>query len=287
MNTELEHLTFNMADVTIHAVAAGPQDGPLVLLLHGYPEFWYGWRGQIAPLANAGFRVVVPDQRGYNKSSKPQDWQAYRVPCLVGDILGIANRLEHEHFMLAGHDWGGIVAWACAMEHEHRVDRLAILNAPHPSVFWKYARSHPAQIFRSWYVFFMQLPRLPEVLFEAGDFRVMKETFAKTSRPGTFSEQDFCAYSEAWRQPGAPTGMINWYRALRAAPPIGNPTIRIPVRILWGARDRFLAADLATLSLGYCLRGELTMFPDATHWLQHEEQAAVSKALEEFFAGHD
>jgi epoxide hydrolase 4 len=287
MNPELEHLTFDLADVTIHAVAAGPQDGPLVLLLHGYPEFWYGWRGQITPLGNAGFRVVVPDQRGYNRSSKPQDWRAYRVPCLVGDILGIANRLERKHFMLAGHDWGGIVAWACAIQHEDRVGRVAILNAPHPSVFWEYARTHPTQILRSWYIFFMQLPWLPEFLFEAANFRVMTETLTKTSRPGTFSEQDFCAYREAWRQPGAPTGMINWYRALRASTLTGNPTLEMPVRVLWGAQDRFLSADLAELSLRYCKRGELTMFPDATHWLQHEEQAAVSKALEEFFAGRD
>jgi epoxide hydrolase 4 len=287
MDPGLEHLTFGLADVAIHAAAAGPKDGPLVLLLHGYPEFWYGWRGQIPRLAGAGFRVIVPDQRGYNQSSKPEDWRAYRVSCLVGDILGIADRLERGRFMLAGHDWGGIVAWACAMRHEDRVGRLAILNAPHPSVFWKYARTHPAQILRSWYVFFMQLPWLPEFLFEAGNFRAMTETLVKTSRPGTFSEEDFCAYREAWGQPGAPSGMINWYRALRASAPAGNPRLEIPVRILWGARDRFLAAELAELSLRYCKRGELTVFPDATHWLQHEEQAAVSKALEEFFAAQD
>jgi epoxide hydrolase 4 len=285
MNPELEHLTFDLADVSVHAVAAGPQDGPLAILLHGFPEFWYGWRSQIMPLAKAGFRVVVPDQRGYNQSSKPKAWQAYAVPCLVGDVLGIADSLECEHFMLAGHDWGGIIAWACAMEHEDRVGRLAILNAPHPSVFWKYARTHPAQVLRSWYVFYMQLPWLPEFLFEAANFRMMTETLVKTSRPGTFSELDFEAYREAWRQAGAPAGMINWYRALRASTPSGNPTLEIPVRILWGARDHFLAPDLAERSLRHCRRGKLTVFPEATHWLQHEEAATVSNALTEFFSG--
>jgi pimeloyl-ACP methyl ester carboxylesterase len=284
MNSELEHLTFQLGEVAIHAVAAGPQDGSLIILLHGFPEFWYGWRGQIAPLASAGLRVAVPDQRGYNQSGKPQDWRSYTVPHLVDDVLGIADRLGREHFMLAGHDWGGIVAWACAMGHQDRVRRLAILNAPHPSVFWKYARTHPAQILRSWYIFFMQLPWLPEFLFEAGNFRAMTDALTKTSRPGTFSEQDFRAYREAWRQPGAPTGMINWYRALRASTAAGNPVIEIPVRILWGVLDRALSADFAELSLRYCKKGELTVFPDATHWLQHEEQAEVSHALAEFFS---
>jgi epoxide hydrolase 4 len=134
MNPELEHLTFQLADVSIHAVAAGPQDGPLIILLHGYPEFWCGWRAQtqIAPLAEAGFRVAVPDQRGYNRSSKPKDWRAYKAPRLVGDVLGIAGR----------------------------IDRLAILNAPHPSVF-KYMRTHPAQVLRSSYMLFMQRHRRP------------------------------------------------------------------------------------------------------------------------------
>jgi epoxide hydrolase 4 len=288
MNPDLEHLTFPLADVSIHAVAAGPQDGPLVILLHGFPEFWYGWRAQIGPLAEAGFRVTAPDQRGYNQSSKPKDWRAYEVPRLVGDVLGIAGRLGHNRFLLAGHDWGGIVAWACAMAHPDRIGRLAILNAPHPSVFRNYMRTHPAQVLRSYYMFFMQLPWLPEFLFKAANFRAMTAALTRTSRPGTFSEQDFEHYREAWRQPGAPTGMINWYRALRTiGKPIGNPTIELPVKILWGAQDRFLASEMAELSLGYCSKGQLTLLPEASHWLQHEEPAAVSHALKEFFAMRD
>jgi pimeloyl-ACP methyl ester carboxylesterase len=288
MNPELEHLTFQLADVSIHAVAAGPGDGPLVVLLHGYPEFWYGWLGQIASLVEAGFRVVVPDQRGYNQSSKPKDWRAYELPRLVGDVLGIAGRLGREHFLLAGHDLGGIVAWACAMAHADRIDRLAILNAPHPSVFKNYLRTHPAQVLRSSYMLFMQPPWLPEFLFKAANFRLMTATLTRTSHPGTFSEQDFEHYREAWRQPGAPAGMINWYRALPASlKHIGNPTIEIPVKILWGARDRFLASEMAEASLRYCLKGQLMLLPEAGHWLQHEKAGRVSDALKEFFAARD
>jgi pimeloyl-ACP methyl ester carboxylesterase len=285
LNAGLEHLTFHLTDVSIHAVAAGPGDGPLLVLLHGFPEFWYSWRGQILPLAEAGFRVVVPDQRGYNQSSKPEGWQAYEVPRLVSDVLGIADRLEQGEFLLAGHDWGGVVAWACAMADEGRIRRLAILNSPHPSVFAKYIRTHAAQVLRSSYMFFMQLPWLPEFLLAAGNFRLLTRTLADTSRPGTFSEQDFEHYRRAWRQPGAVTGMINWYRALRAEiKPIGKPTIEVPVKILWGARDRYLALEMAELSLGYCPKGQLMLQPDAGHWLQHEEPAIISEALKTFFA---
>lgn len=286
---ELEHLTFQFADVSIHAVAAGPQDGPLVILLHGYPEFWYGWRAQIAPLADAGFRVIVPDQRGYNQSSKPQDWRAYELSHLVGDVFDIADRLGRTHFSLGGHDWGGIVAWVCAITRPDRIDRLAILNAPHPSVIKNYMRTHPSQVLRSSYMFFMQPPRLPEFLFKFANFRMIKATLTRTSRPGTFSEQDFENYREAWRQPGAPTGMINWYRALRAKTQRTgiSPRIEIPVKILWGVRDRFLASEMAELSLRYCPKGELTLLPELGHWLQHEEPGLVSKALVDFFSAKD
>ncbi|MCI0597918.1 MAG: alpha/beta hydrolase [Beijerinckiaceae bacterium] len=284
MNPGLEHVTFRLAEVSIHAVAAGPRDGPLVILLHGFPEFWYGWRGQISPLAEAGFRVVVPDQRGYNESSKPEDWRAYELPHLVADVFGIADSLGCGKFLLAGHDWGGIIAWACAMGHPERIRRLAILNSPHPTAFMKYIRTHPAQILRSSYMFFMQLPWLPEALFQAANFRMMTGTFTNTSRPGTFTERNFEAYRNAWRQPGAPRGMLNWYRALRVnRAPLGNPTIEIPVKILWGLRERFLASELPQLSLNYCRNGQLTLFPEAGHWLQHEEPVKVSDALKEFF----
>ncbi len=284
MQGQLEHLTFQLPGVSIHAAAAGPKAGPLAVLLHGYPEFWYGWRSQIVPLAEAGFRVIAPDQRGYNESSKPEGWRPYQAHHLVGDVLGIADALARERFCLAGHDWGGIIAWASALAHPERIERLAVLNAPHPRVFQDYIRTHPAQILRSWYMFFMQIPWLPEFLFEAANFRFMTEALVNSSRPGTFSQQDLEKYCEAWRKPGAPTAMINWYRTLRAARPISNPAVSVPVKILWGAQDRFLAADMARLSLQFCQRGELQMFPNATHWLQHEEPAAVSDALIAFFS---
>ncbi|MCI0467081.1 MAG: alpha/beta hydrolase [Beijerinckiaceae bacterium] len=281
----IEHLTFRLAEVSIHAAAAGPQDGPIVILLHGYPEFWYGWRGQIGPLADAGFRVIVPDQRGYNLSGKPEGWRNYKIAYLTGDVFGLADCLERERFLLAGHDWGGIIAFACAMSHPERIRRLIILNSPHPIAFMKYIRTHPAQMLRSSYMFYMQLPWLPEAMFQMANFKIMTGIFTDTSRPGTFTEENFECYREAWRQPGAARGMLNWYRALRASRrPPGNPMIEVPVSILWGLRERFLANGLAQRSLAYCPRGQLTLLPEAGHWLQHEETAKVSSAMKDFFA---
>lgn len=290
MNPKLSHLTFQLSDVSIHAVAAGPQDGPLLILLHGFPEFWYGWHAQILPLAEAGFRVVVPDQRGYNLSSKPQDWQAYEISCLTSDVFAIADQLSRPRFSLVGHDWGGAVAWGCALSRPERLERVAILNAPHPRVMVDYIRTHPTQLLRSSYMLFLQLPRLPEFLLGLANFWLLALTAKITSLPGTFSEQDLKQYREAWRQPGALTGMVNWYRGLRAKSKNkregarSSPTIDIPVKILWGTKDRFLESAMAELSLRYCPKGELTLVPGAGHWLQHEEPALVTQALKDFFA---
>ena len=142
--TVLRHGRFSTGTATLHVVEAGPADGPAVILLHGFPEFWWGWRAQIAPLAAAGFRVVVPDQRGYGESDKPEGIDAYRGSRLAGDVVGLADALGIDRFHLVGHDWGGVVAWATAALHPARVDRLAVLNAPHPDSWRSYVLRHPS-----------------------------------------------------------------------------------------------------------------------------------------------
>ncbi len=282
----METLFFQNGSVRLHAMAAGPQDGPVVLLLHGFPEFWYGWRRQIQPLAAAGFRVVVPDQRGYNLSSKPFGIAAYALSELVSDVIAIADQLGQEKILLAGHDWGAAVAWSAALLHPQRIAKLAVVNVPHPSVMRKFLSTHPRQFLRSWYMFFFQLPWLPEALFSAFDFRVGSRSILRSSRPGTFSAEDLAQYRYAWSQPGALTGMINWYRALfRTRAKFQDKTVRVPTRILWGERDAFLLSEMAHESLRYCTSAELFTFANATHWLQHEEPARVSDLLIEFFRG--
>ncbi|MBV9224050.1 MAG: alpha/beta hydrolase [Acidobacteriaceae bacterium] len=278
-------LTFHNGNVSLQAVSAGPEKGIPLLLLHGFPEFWYGWRRQIDALAEAGFYVVAPNQRGYNTSDKPWPVSAYTVPHLVSDVLAIADQLGGEKFCLAGHDWGAAVAWNVALQHSHRVSRLAILNVPHPSVMLHHVKTSPAQMVRSWYILFFQLPWLPERLLEAGNFRLLASSLLRTSRRGTFSPEDLRRYRQAWLQPGALRGMIHWYRAAaRYQPKITDPLVRVPTRILWGVRDPALRFRMAEESLRYCQEGELVRFDDCTHWLQHEAPERVNRLMVEFFS---
>jgi len=282
----LEKLSFKNGDVSLQAVAAGPHDGPVIVLLHGFPEFWYGWRRQIEPLAAAGFRVIVSEQRGYNLSGKPDGVSAYALTELVSDVIAIADQLGREKIFLAGHDWGAAVAWSTALLHPQRIAKLAVLNVPHPSVMRKFLSTRPRQLLRSWYMFFFQLPWLPEAVFSAFNFRIGSRALLRFSRPGTFSEEDLAQYRAAWSQPGALTGMINWYRALfRTRVKFPDKIVRVPTRILWGERDAFLLAEMARESLRYCTNAELFTFANATHWLQHEEPARVSELLIDFFRG--
>ena len=284
MPTELEHLTFRNGEIALHAVAAGPPNGPVVILLHGFPEFWYSWHKQIEPLAATGFRVIVPDQRGYNTSSKPRGTAYYKLSDLTSDVLAIADELHQERIFLAGHDWGAAVAWSVAIVHPQRVAKLAILNVPHPSVMLRYLKSNLRQVRRSWYMFLLQLPFLPELVFSSFDFRFGANALLHSSRPGTFSQNDLAEYRTAWSQPGALTSMINWYRAAFShRTKFPDPTVHVPTRILWGERDAFLLSDMAHDSLRYCDSAELYTFANASHWLQHEEPARVSELLIDFF----
>ncbi len=272
--------------VTLHAVAAGPEDGRLVLLLHGFPEFWWGWRRQIGPLAAAGHRVIVPDARGYNLSEKPSGVGAYRLGQVVGDVLGLADALGRERFAVVGHDWGAITAWHLAAAHPERLERAAILNGPHPAVLPRHLLTHPTQALRLSYFAAFQPPLLPEALLRAGGFAALSRAMRTTAQPRSFPPSDLERYREAWAQPGALTAMLNWYRAaLRHPMRTGHGPIRVPVRVIWGDLDVALDSDLAEAGVALCERGEVFHLPHATHWLQHDEPEAVNRLLLEFLAG--
>jgi pimeloyl-ACP methyl ester carboxylesterase len=192
--TELREGYAEVGDVRLHYVEAG--DGPLIVLLHGFPEFWFGWRLQIAPLAAAGFRVVAPDMRGYNLSSRPADVAAYSADRLAADVRGLIRERGAESALLVGHDWGGTVAWATAMNHPEVVDRLAILNAAHPRRLQQGLRN-PRQLRKSWYFFFFQLPGLPERRVRARDWRFFRN-FLHDARPA-YTPEEIERYVEACR----------------------------------------------------------------------------------------
>lgn len=283
---ELEHTRIDTNGVELHAVVAGPEDGPLVVLLHGFPEFWYAWRGQFTGLVDAGYRVIAPDQRGYNTSDKPRAVGAYGLDDLRDDVLGVLANTRQDRAFLVGHDWGGIVAWYLAMTCPDRVRRLAVVNAPHPVAYTKLVTQDPRQVGRSWYAVAFQLPWLPERLLGVNGGVALLWLLRATSVPGTFSVADRARYRMAYARPGALRGMLSWYRAaLRHRPtPSAGPRIDPPTLLIWGELDAGLRTTLAARSVALCAHGRLERFPHATHWVIHERPDRVTALILEHFA---
>jgi pimeloyl-ACP methyl ester carboxylesterase len=282
---ELREGYAEIGDQRLHYVEAG--DGPLIVLLHGFPEFWYGWRQQIMPLAAAGFRVVAPDMRGYNLSSKPDGVRAYDTDQLTADIRGLIHERGAESALLVGHDWGGSVAWATAMQYPEVVDRLAILNAAHPRKLSQ-GLHHPGQLRKSWYFFFFDLPELPESVVHADHWRFYRH-FLRDARQGAFTPQDIERYIEAWSQPGAASGMINYYRSsVRQSPKRAEAELRpiqAPTLVIWGERDRYLGPELAEPDHDDVPNlNRVERLADASHWVHHDEPERVTQLLTGFFA---
>ncbi len=224
--------------VRLHYVEAGR--GPLVVLLHGFPEFWYSWRRQIPALTEAGFRVVAPDLRGYNQSEKPRGVPAYRAGVVAGDVAALIQHAGESSAAVVGHDWGGSVAWQVAIRHPDRVERLAVLAAPHPIAFRQGLR-RPSQVLRSWYAFFFQLPWLPEATFRRRSFAGLVRAFRQDPvHPDAFTDVDIAEYQRALSQPGALTAAINYYRAaLRSgrSDETGLRPVDVRTLVIWGDRD--------------------------------------------------
>ena len=271
--------------VSLHVVEAGPKDGPLLVLLHGFPEFWWAWRHQIGPLAEQGYHVVVPDMRGYNESDAPQPVDAYRLDTLVADVLALADGFGTDRFRLVGHDWGAIVAWAVGASHPGRLERLAVMDGPHPDLWARQAIKHPTQALRSTYVAAFQLPWLPETTLGALDFAGLRGMITGSGRADTMEPGAIGHYAEAWSHPGSLTGMLNYYRALRERPSPDSPArITPPTLILWGENDVFLERHVAEAGLALCDNARLIIVGGATHWLHLEEPVQVNAALIRFLA---
>jgi pimeloyl-ACP methyl ester carboxylesterase len=274
----------DLGEVQLHYVEAG--DGPLVVLLHGFPECWYGWRLQIKALADAGFRVVAPDMRGYNLSSRPKGVGSYDLAKLADDVRDLVHERGAQSAFLAGHDWGGSVAWATAMNHPEVVDRLAILNAAHPRKLSQ-GLHHPEQLKKSWYFFFFALPDLPDAIVHANDWHFFRH-FLHDARPA-YTAQEMDHYIEAWSQPGAASGMINYYRssvrtpAKKAAAAI--QPVKAPTLVIWGQGDAYLGQELAEPEHDDVPNLEgVERLPDASHWVHHDEAERVNQLLTGFFA---
>jgi epoxide hydrolase 4 len=270
--------------INLHIAEAGSADGDLLFLLHGFPEFWYGWRNHIGRFAAAGFRVVVPDQRGYNLSDKPKGVAAYDLDQVCADIVGLAEGFGRRTFNIIGHDWGAAVGWWTATRYADRIERFAALNAPHPAVWYEAMRNNPLQRRRSRYVRFFAIPYLPELLLRQGNFRALSGTFKDAIRPDAFTENDLRRYRAAWSQPGALVSMINWYRALlrKQMPASKQLRVGVPTLIIWGTQDSFAERELADASARLCDDARVTCLERSTHWVQHDEPERVGDLLLEF-----
>lgn len=264
--------------VTLSVLEAGPRDGPLVVLLHGFPELSYAWAHQLPALADAGYFVVAPDQRGYATSDKPSGIRAYHLDELAKDVVGLMDHYGRKDAAVVGHDWGAAVAWWTALQHPARVRRLVAMNVPHPTVFERTLTSSFTQLRRSWYMGFFQLPVLPERAITKGGAGIL----VRTSNPGSFRREDLPVYRHAWRIPGAATGMVNWYRAMRYRPRAASTRVTPRTLVIWGKKDHALDWRMASASVDLCDDGALLMIDDATHWVNHDAVARVNEALLSF-----
>ena len=272
--------------VRLHFVSEG--DGEPVVLLHGFPDFWYSWRNQIPALAEAGYRAIAPDMRGYNLSDKPSGASEYAIEKLTGDVSALIRHLGYDRATVVGHDWGAIVAWYFAMHHPDQLERLVILNVPHPMRL-RDGFTNPRQWLKSWYIFLFQIPELPERLLELTNYGAIRR-LPKDANPGSFTDEDVQLYLEAAKRSNALREPINYYRAAGRAAGRLRSDIRLieqPVLVLWGENDPYIESSLGEPPNEWVPDLTFQRFPNATHWVHMDEPEAVNRALLAFLgAGH-
>ena len=292
MKADIRHEMVDCGGVNLHCAVAGKAGDPLMLFLHGFPEFWGAWRTPMEYFAARGWLAVAPDLRGYNLSDKPEGVEAYKAKHLIADVLALGAHYSrgdpHDKFVLVAHDWGGAVAWGVAIAHPGRLDRLVMINSPHPYLFWRELTENPAQQKASEYMNMFRLPKAERVLSENGYARLLS-AFAK------LSDAWRAELVAAWSQPGALTGGLNYYRASPLYPPTaGDPgakklklelkdfMVRVPTLVLWGERDTALLPSLLD-GLGLCVPHlKIVRAPGATHWIVHERPDLVCSEIEKF-----
>jgi pimeloyl-ACP methyl ester carboxylesterase len=289
IRSPLEFRVFHINGIALHVVLAGPASGKPLIFLHGFPEFWFAWRLQIDHFVSSGYRVIIPDQRGYNLSDKPAGIANYSIDLLARDVVGILDTVADSSAFVVGHDWGAAVTWYLAARYPERVSRTAMLSVPHPRIFIKNLIINPAQLRKSWYLLFFQVPWLPEFVLRRRDWALLVRVLRNTSPRGVFSGADLDQYKESWAKKGALTAMLNWYRAalLRPSKFALDPEasrVKVPALLILGKNDQFVGQAMARESLQYCDDGHLELFETATHWVQHEEPLQVNTLLSQFFA---
>ncbi|BAZ28397.1 alpha/beta hydrolase fold protein [Cylindrospermum sp. NIES-4074] len=275
------HAYINTNGVKLHYVTQG--EGPLMLMLHGFPEFWYSWRHLIPEFAK-DFKVVALDLRGYNDSDKPQAQSAYAMDELVKDVAGVIQGLGYQECILVGHDWGGAIAWNFAYAHPDMVEKLIVLNLPHPAKFVEGLRT-PQQLLRSTYIFLFQLPWLPELLLQALDYEAIAKVIQGTAvNKSAFTPADLDAYKDAAAKRGALTAMLNYYRNIvhLLTTKTSWRVLEVPTLLIWGANDVALGKELTYGTAAYVRDLQIKYIANSGHWVQQEQPELVTQYMQEF-----
>ncbi|XP_067892456.1 epoxide hydrolase 4 [Heterodontus francisci] len=275
-----------------HYVAAGERGKPLMLLLHGFPEFWYSWRYQLQEFKSV-FRVVAVDLRGYGESDAPIGRENYQLDCLITDVKDIVESLGYKKCVLIGHDWGGLIAWCFAIYYPEMVNKIVILNCPHPTAFCDYMVRHPSQLIKSSYLFFFQVPWLPEFVLTISDFKVLKYLFTSQStgirtKGCRMTSDEIEAYLYIFSQPGAFSGPLSHFRNIFSSLPLNQNEVMSPTLLLWGEKEEFLEFGMAEVTKTYVRnRFRLSVVPEASHWLQQDQPEVVNNLIWAFLKEDD
>ncbi len=287
----LHHDYAEVNGVRLHYATVGK--GKLILFLHGFPEFWYEWKDQLAEFGKT-YHAVAPDMRGYNLSSKPAEEEQYQMKVLVEDVRALAEHLGQKKFILVGHDWGGAVAWAFAIAHPEYLEKLIIINAPHPGIFQRELRENPAQQKASQYMLLFRSAKAEETLSADNYARLVNAVLGDGLKQGYFTEADRKRYVDAWSQPGGLTGGLNYYRAARVGPPTseGEPVMRslenaalkvdAPTLVIWGEKDTALLTGNLDGLEKFVPKLTVKRVPEGSHWVIHEKPALVNRYIREF-----
>lgn len=276
-------------DVRIHVVEQGPEDGPPVLFLHGFPEFWWSWRHQLDACAEAGFRAVAIDLRGFGESDRPPDVESYALPNSFADVGAVVESLGGTVALVA-HDWGGALGWGYTALSPANVQRLVVMNLPHPNTY-RDVMHHLGQLQASWYMFFFQFEGVAEEALSRNDHELLRRWFYDTATV-KLAEDDIARYLELFARPGALTSALNWYRAnVPPASYVGAqrfelPPITCPAMLLWGLDDAYLTWELGRRAGEFCSGPfALHALHETGHWIQQERPDEVNALLLEFLAG--
>jgi pimeloyl-ACP methyl ester carboxylesterase len=288
-----EHKYADVNNIRLHYVTVGK--GKLIMFLHGFPEFWYGWKNQLAEFGR-DYQAVAPDMRGYNLSSKPAEVEQYRMKYLIEDIRALAEHLGHKKFILVAHDWGGGVAWPFAIRHPEYLEKLIIINAVHPATFLRELRDNPAQQKASQYILVYRTAEAEDILIRNNYAILVDNLLADGIKQGYFTGEDSKAYVEAWSQPGALTGGLNYYRAAHLGSFTGesedslsaDPSlfmVNVPTLVIWGEKDKWLLTGNLEGLEKYVPDLTIKRIPDGSHWVIHEKPRLVNSYIREFIQG--